>query len=247
MIEERHIQLIQQELDGLNSLGESREVEVLLSTHGELKSYYDELREVFRRLNSASEIEPPPNLYERVINAIPFAPQARPSAVPDWWSKTMEFLTLRSSLSFSAGLVLGGLLIFFLFHSTQEADHTNLVGTLGNRESFVKSEPTAIQLKGIQGEAVVSHSSIKTLVEIHLKSERQIEATLEFDKMQLRFESFRSDEPVSSFQMDESVLHISHLGEGRYTILLKNLSPQPLNLELRIRIDGQLLFERTIE
>jgi len=68
--EERYIELMNREIDGLNSHKESAELETHLRKNPEAERYYRELRFVAAALDRVPEIEPPPELKATILASI---------------------------------------------------------------------------------------------------------------------------------------------------------------------------------
>jgi hypothetical protein len=74
MIDDRTIELINKELDGLNSESESKELETLLSENDEALKYYDELLRAASALKRIEQVEPPTFLKTHILNSIKSLP-----------------------------------------------------------------------------------------------------------------------------------------------------------------------------
>jgi len=67
MIDERMIELMHGEIDGVLSSGEIAKLHRHLDTHPEARTFYQELREVDCALRAGSGTEPPENLEESIV------------------------------------------------------------------------------------------------------------------------------------------------------------------------------------
>lgn len=245
MIEEKYIQLMHQEIDGMNSAGESEELRSYISANTDAQQYYDELLEVCRRLNKVPPATPSPDLAHHIIALIPFERYAHRRF------SLIEFIAQlfigRSGVSFAAGLAIGALAIFFWIRSIQEADRLHLTGAISEHKAMIQSEPVFFRLKEVQGEAMLACSPAMVRMELHLQSENRIDATVVYEQAELQLNSFHNDASMHSLRLDDSQISISHSREGRYTILFRRLSGLPPSLQLSLRLNDRVLFEKSLE
>jgi len=114
MIDERTIELINKELDGLNDETESKELEQLLGENEEALQYYDELLRAASTLKRMEHAEPPSFLKTHILNTITNLP-AKERAGIGWIKTILEAFSRRTSTKyavvFASGLCVGILLL----------------------------------------------------------------------------------------------------------------------------------------
>ena len=70
MIEDRYVELINKEIDGTNSPGESAKLRRHLQAYPGADNYFRQLTSVYKALDKLPEAVPPPDLRKNVLNAI---------------------------------------------------------------------------------------------------------------------------------------------------------------------------------
>ena len=110
MIAEKHIELIQQEIDKRNSARESAELQKLLQSNVEARQLYEELSNISNLMETSEDVDPPSNLKSSIMSKINF-PSREKSSVSTFIHQIAEFIETRSSFQnayvFAAGLIVG--------------------------------------------------------------------------------------------------------------------------------------------
>jgi len=70
MIEKRYIELINGEIDGVNTPEESSELRRYLEAHPEAQRYYDELSDIGRTFAEMKDLDPPKELRESILGSV---------------------------------------------------------------------------------------------------------------------------------------------------------------------------------
>jgi hypothetical protein len=114
MIDERYEELINKELDGLNTESESKELEQFLSENSEALQYYDELLRAASALKRIEQVEPPSFLTTHILNSVKALHVPTQSGLG--WIHTIRELfrqrpVARYALVFASGLCVGILLL----------------------------------------------------------------------------------------------------------------------------------------
>lgn len=114
MIDERYVELINKELDGLNTESESKELQQFLSENDEALQHYDELLRAASALKRVEQVEPPSFLKTHILNSIKTLPV--PVRSRFGWMKSMLELfhrrpSVRYGVVFASGLCVGILLL----------------------------------------------------------------------------------------------------------------------------------------
>ena len=136
MTKQKLIELIHQEIDGVNSPEESRLVAKHIAEDPETKRLFDELQSLSKTLSSVDELDAPPTLKPAIARSLEHSyssASTRPrklrilealeSLAPGW----------RLSYAFSGG-VLAGIVLFLLGGNLLElgqVNENNSVGTVG--------------------------------------------------------------------------------------------------------------------
>ena len=135
MIDERYMELINKELDGVNSEAESKELEQVLSENGEALQYYDELLRAASALKRVEQVEPPSFLKTHILNSIKALPVPVRSGF-GWMNNMLDVFRRRPiaryALVFASGLCVGILVLVMaeLWRQNEMPDASKLSGSM---------------------------------------------------------------------------------------------------------------------
>ena len=108
MIEQKYIEWIHKELDGLNTPQESEKLKTFLSNHPEAQDYYHHLLKMNESLQQIGIIEPSPNVKKSILNAIDWKKYSvNDSKNPFLQFSAFKQLNFKYATIFVFGLVLG--------------------------------------------------------------------------------------------------------------------------------------------
>jgi hypothetical protein len=114
MIDERYVELINKELDGLNTESESKELEHFLSENHEALQYYEELLLAASALKRIEQVDPPSFLKTHILNAVKALPTPVRSGI-GWISRVLDMFRQRPiaryAVVFASGLCVGILIL----------------------------------------------------------------------------------------------------------------------------------------
>jgi hypothetical protein len=134
MIDERYIELINQELDGFNTEAESQELEQYLSGSIEALQYYDELLRAAIALKRVEEVEPPSFLKTHILNSVKALPVPVRSGIK-WINSALDIFrqrpAARYAVVFASGLCVG-ILLLVLGDSSRKDDVTDPLKVSGS-------------------------------------------------------------------------------------------------------------------
>ena len=135
MIDERHIELINKELDGLNTEAESKELELCFSENDEALKYYDELLLAAQALKRVEQVEPPSFLRTHILNSLQALPVPT-SQGAKWIESVLNIFrqrpVARYALAFAGG-VCATILLFLVTepgHQQDMPDISRLSGSM---------------------------------------------------------------------------------------------------------------------
>lgn len=240
-----HDEMVQGEIDGVNSAAASARLRVLLASRPDLDDLFQSLSRVSETLGGAERLEPPPELLDGVMRAVrgcrPKAP-ARPR-----WQEALRALT--GPVPFAAcactlliGVVLGRLLPSDtgLFSGRERAalsgtalfpGHVDGAGTLGRR---------SIALEGVRGEAVTRIEGGLLVFDLELDATRRVDVSLDLDGTGLSPRSFSQDGPPGGDVLMAAghVRFLHPAGRRRYNVSFGVSDPGRHTLRLRLG-DGE--------
>ncbi len=253
MIEERYIELMNGEIDGVNSPAESEALETYLGSHAEARRNYDELRRLAEMFDETAALEPPGELRERILSAI--SERERPIERPG----IREILTApfhakprrKLGLAFCAGLVIG-LLIFAAIAKF------GTLGTPGDIELFtgtlridpgkriLSAEPLDFDLREVSGHARISYTDERILAELELSSRSEIEVIFNYEK-DIHLEGLTVSGPGShTTETKARETRLTHTGDRDYVFVFRNYKGTMVPINITIRAGKDRLLEETI-
>lgn len=244
-------ELLQREIDGENSPGESAELQRRIALDPKLKASADELLSLSRSLAAVGQEEPPQGFVADVMRAI----RAKGARVTGGWIETWRAAfgrrpALGYSLSLAAGIVLGALAIGAFGPSALSIRDEAAVGTIlppGRLGSFREVDRQQLTSEGLQGEAVTRRGDRTIQAELRVESIQPVGLTLEFDANSFSPLGFgRSVAAAGDVVLEPGRVRIAHSGTGTYQVFLGARSPRPAPLTLKIEGEGVLL-ERRLE
>lgn len=254
MIDKRHLELIQGEIDGENSAADSEALRKELATHPEYRAVYEDLRRVSAFLQQAGSVEPPAGLREQIIRAV--AP-ARPvgagrerktsPAGSDW----LSWLTPRYAAAFAMGLLVAfGAVSLQKFSGGADMDATQLVGTM-TRPAETGSGPgdhIELALDGLAGRVHLDRQGPYLVVEFDLDAAASAEMVAVVEGAGTGFSGLvqRRGE-ASSIAAAGREISVSGGGEQQYAILLNNPDNVAVSVDLKFYLEGRLVHEAGLE
>lgn len=257
MIDEKYVELIHREIDGLNSEKERTELEAYLEKNPQAQRFFRELSAVAEKLGAVNLAEPPEHLKTVIMNSIPgdkYAPAKKTGL-----SKSVAWIfalkpRFQVALAFSGGLA-AGLLLFALFTSNNStpssSDPANLYGTLALQASSEKIPATDqfdFTLEQVQGTAILKASGKMIFVELDLRPQTNIGIQLEFNREELRCIGFISNDesPVTGLNIDGQSVKFSAQNNGKIRFFFHKTGDSDSPLKLLVSESGNVLFQREL-
>jgi hypothetical protein len=191
MIDNRYIELMNREIDSVNSPEESAALRAHLESNEEARRYYEELRGVARIFVEAGDVAPPKDLNREIMRSVAEhdavlassgAGRARRSPLLGIFAPGK-----RLAYSFAAGLALGLVILVIVLGAVSKQDRFDrsaLYGALGDRRSMgpvVSTETIPLATDDVSGSIDVRYFGSSVVVTLDLDSGRGIETTLRAD------------------------------------------------------------------
>lgn len=234
MIDRVTTELMHTELDGTNTAEQSERLRTRLAENADARAFFEDLKKLFHRLQSQPVLQPPPNLFQRIVDAIPFG-----SA---YWSGKQEsrnniFFWLRGlaarpqlayAATFALGLMIGASAFLFRGYDgkggdgvSSSLDITHLSGTMGNveqTENLAVIGGLDIDLETVSGTVRLLRSDTSLLADVLLDSERPIEWILAFDSTAMTVAGFQRLAGESGVFVTESAVSSRQVGRAHYVL-----------------------------
>lgn len=256
MVENKIIELMHRELDGLNSAKQSTRLAAYLAGNREARQFFDELKGMSQALQEIEQVEPPTHLKHAIANALPH--NRYPLRQARLWAKmTGTFSKLfehRPALAFSSGLGLGvAAMLLFVVARWQPAplDPAAVTGTMvsQNHPQIVRTLTSAtVDHDGLKGMLALRSSQDETWLELALETDQSIEVGVALESHSGFFKSVSSEVGpfAGEFGLAGTSLRFAHRGNNRYLIGINGLAPESVLLHLQILRDSQVVYARRI-
>ena len=245
MLEKKIFDLLNQELDGVNSDKERATIQKVLRKKPEARKYLEDLQEMslmFRRTNDAPA---PAHLKSRILNALAFPQTApvRPSSARSFLQELRSSLNYRYVYSFAGGALAG--ILFFVLLTYPPADNTNMTGTMASGQPKASAEARAdVNVTEITGTVIARRFPTTIVADLDLQVPQEVDVILNFDQQQIQFASFR---PVADAQgtlvVLEGQLRLTVSGERKYEITFADNTESRAPIAVRLFARGILLSE----
>lgn len=251
MIDPRHIELMNLELDGKASPAEREALRRHLSSHPAAAAHYEALARVVRRLDAEPLVEAPPELHPRIMSGVDRAVRA-PSRAPGF-TGLFAAQTRRTFTTFGLGLATGVFLLAAVqfgwpgnWDAGRRVDPSVLSGTMApppaDPDASIVLDPAA---DGLGGTVQLSLEHGVTVIETRFESPDPVEWSLTFGS---HLGVTRVEAPEGSslgFGASTGEVAGRHAGSGNYRIVLSGRADPAESVVLKVVKNGQVVVERT--
>jgi hypothetical protein len=254
MIEDRYIELMHKEIDGVCSEKERVELRAYLKESPEASRQYEQLVAIARMFSDIKELEPPPQLRENLLSAVFGKFGERKEREPSLSLIEVFRLTFnrKFAYAFTAGLVVGICLFALLFRAVPSmvpGDLDHLYGTLATRErqaDLFSADPIEFNLPEISGSLYIQHTSDKIVVTMNLSSESRVRIVFEYND-NFRFEGLMAlDNRDYALMVTSNSVELTHIGSRNYVAVLKGPLTTRTAVDMKVFAEDNLLFEKAI-
>ena len=256
MVNEKYIDLMNSEIDGINTPEESEKLKEYLAADRDAQHLFDDLMSMTKMLCEVQEIEPSSDLKMNVMSTI-YATHRKlikeRSYLKSLLSRLQWRIHYRYAYAFSFGLILGILLYSLFFHIGSKGtsiDISKLYGTISlhnDLESFEKGDHIDIQLKETRGTVDILCSGKTVIAEIALETQIEIEMILTFDETDLNISGFiQSNNLSKNVKVIENHVRLTHVGKNTYIIAFRDRTRTGTPLDIQIVSSGNVLFQKTL-
>ena len=253
MIEERYIELMNKELDGVNTPDGSAALRSFLAASEEARRAYDELRGIAGIFAAAGDVMPPPDMKRTIMAAVAEREALRGARRAERW-RFLDILTPRMKVacSFVAGIAFGLVALIILLRAmpqVSELDRKDLYGTLAGRRGagdVIASESVSIEAGGISGRVAAQYRENSLTVALDLNAPREIEVVLS-PAGQLPVESFAAPSCGScDIRTDAGGVAFKTASGCGFTVIFRDEAGAHPSVNVTVSADGSRIFEHTI-
>jgi len=240
----KYLELMHADLDGEASESERAALRTYLDSNPEMRKTHDALARLADVLNQTADVEPPPDLGQQIMVALPPRRSAAKVLVKNKpWS--VWFPVFKYGYAVAAGLLLGLVFGGVLFRSGSVTNTSDLYGVMsvkdhGRQDSV--SSPMKIDLAGLKGTVFLKKSDSGVQVWIDLNSNQPAETVLTFDS-HYAFKGFtQQTNNVREVAAGPGQVRLTFEGQNRSTLLLAPESGAPATVDFKILISGQSVY-----
>lgn len=248
-MDERYIELMNKEIDGLNTPSESHELQTYLDGNRDAKEYFEGLQRTANALQGVEEQEPPSYLRNHILNSIKFAATATTTR-SDWVGRLVETVQSRSfrrySLVFASGLCIG-VLFFVLANPWREnvEDTSKLSGSMAlfpDLSSLKMIDSILVGGEGVEGVFRTYRTEGRIFVETELKSPDRLRVELNSDPAELAFGSIvRIAGTEGDVNVTQGRIMFTGLKSDRSIVTFVDVGQARRPIEGRIYKDGSVV------
>ena len=259
MLNRQQIELIHQEMDGVNSPDERAAFRSLIERDTEARALEAELRNVTLLLDRVGSIDPPRHMTEAILNALP---QQVPrisgwralgeslKAISDGFQQRPKFALVTS---LCVGLV-AGFGVYAALAGTVSIDHSDtsdLAGTLFERraaDELKTVDEVTIDVDGASGRVGVKTAQNIVFVELELDVEQALEVQLAFDAGAYGIRGFSRQGSGAGPHLtaEPGLIRFTASGANTHTIALNHEGPVS-PLVLCLSENGMEVFATTLD
>lgn len=232
-------ELLQREIDGATSAEESAELHRRLMEEPAARELHDRLQRLAEDLRRVGQEEVPAGLRQEILAAVERSERARSGAVAT--HRRTPGVRRRDLLPFAAGLA-AGLALFALLSGgggpDPAVDPDALTGTM--RPGARSAEELSADAQRIEGPGVVATALLRVhrdeaVVDLHLRSDRPLETTLESVGGLTPLFGERRGPEAGEIRLTEGACRVVQEGEGRYRFVLRG-EGEAATASLRLRL-----------
>lgn len=254
-IDARYVELMHAEIDGLNTERESAELREVVARDPEIRKSFTELQELADTLARVEPVDPPPDLKDRVLGALPAgSPGHTGSFRPQRDVRLRASVALRYAYPFAAGLILGIVGYYVVSGDTSGTvppDPSDIVGAMTAHEPAPDAGTVPgveFDVAGIAGTARVGRVESGFSVEFDLDARVPVEVVLSYDTRDVGFRGLTQDlGEVQALEVAGGTITWAQQGHHRLAVLLAARTEAPATLDLRFLVSGGLLHSDRLE
>ena len=250
MIDKKYMEYINKAVDKTINEKEQNELIKYLSENKEAEKYYRELIKLSEVMTQVKDVEPPEDLKQNIINAIPknrYAVSRKSNPLHKFADIIKGREKPHFAYSFSAGLAVGVavvVLCFYGFYSDSNLNRSHLSGSLFFQENMTGLTTVVKKdfMLGNTGVGVVIKSSDESLLaDMIITSPSLINCTVEYETDEISFHSFYpQDKWPGIFYSNYNCIEFNHEGENRYLLLFRKETETISPLKITVEYDGNI-------
>lgn len=256
MIDDKILDLMNREIDKVNTAKESSELNEYLGKDPEAKQHFQELVKMNILLEKIPAVDPPSDMKMNIMNSIDPHKYAQKADHPGFFQSLSEFLTVRPKLRMTATFAVGAAFGLALFAVSDKyigadfpLDQSHLSGTIMLEKELAEFNviaSKAIETEYFNGTFELKRSGTDLLADIILNSKIPVKMTISFDNHHTVFKGFNQlAYTYSGVNITETDINWGHFGNNRFLINLEDIAIEESVVRLSILSD-QANFEASL-
>ena len=256
MIDPKYIDLINQELDGMNDDNESVEIKEYLSANSEARKLFHDLSITFKILNNAQESELSPNLKRIIINSLPNH-NYKPKEVTNMVKSLLPFgqlgVKLRYLFVFALGVIVGIIGLTLLnpnFSKDSSPLESEILGSVilgGKQLDLQVSDNAEVNLDQLHGTVQIKRSETIILAKLDIKSETPVDVLFEFDGNNISFGGYNiTDVNPSEFKVGENFVKLQGVNQNKGVMIFRTQNQLSQSIKFKILSSETTLYEQDL-
>ncbi len=256
MIERRIEELMWLEIDDSISPNDRRELNSYLESHDEALKHFEQLRQMTMLFGQVGEIDPPPELRQRILRSLEAAtpPAPQPAGRIAAWDRIRDFFAPRPVLKVAAAAVMGMFVGIIGYHLlayeagvNDPLDISQLRGTI-DFSSVDQSNPVLnISVPGATGAMSLQRVKTRLLTHLDIQSEDEVEIILGYGGQALGFSGGKlSEHPSNQVTIGDREIRVRNKGEGTYEFMFELDEDPAAPFLVKVISGGQVLLDREI-
>jgi hypothetical protein len=254
MISQKYIDLMNQELDGVNTPDQTRELEKFLQDQQEARTYYRELALALNVFEKVAMVDPPPGLSAAILEGAGTGRDSHqtatvPSDAGGLWAAMRHLFSQRPrqahTLTFTAGLVCG--LVLLAGSSWLDTRHgTELNGQVLGTASVQDRDLTVTAKGAWHDPAIEGHYSARQegrTLHLRLKVAATGPALIQFSHgPQTSLQHFDTDNPAESrLSVSGAQVELNLTGMGSYDLEFHRNMENKSHIQMTVYSEGRLV------
>jgi len=253
MIDRRTIELINGEVDGVNTPEESVILQTAVAGNPEARALLEDLKKLERNFSSLPAVPPPEGLKKGIMRSLQERKMPRRMTARRFNLAGFLFPVRplpRLGFAFGGG-VLAGMLVVILYLAA--ASHTSFdardaSGTLFGppSESFQTVESAGITVEGAEGNVATEYSGNLSVLRVAISMKPGVTARFSFNTADAKLKGVSlGDEFRGTLTQSEGVLEVGR-GGGAFRAFFAAGSSSAQTVHFQLSFGGNVLYERTL-
>jgi hypothetical protein len=248
-MDEKQTELIQREIDGVNSERESAALREYLTQDSEAFELYTELAKMAQVLERTEEVDPPAELRSAILSRV--ESRGRSSHPPlagrgFLGLRPTGFVVLRYAAVLAVGVLLGIVVAQLVPSSKFRLNTSDVSGTMAPQASVGTSKQLRLDGERLTGSVFLNESPPRVTLTFDLRAGDPVQLVVDFDGDQIGFAGFaRATDDTVSLESARDRITLTGERDHRYDVQLERRSSSKTVLELKVFRSGALVSEGT--